>query len=241
MNKQLAITEPNSDDADIAAIGAVARDLLAGDFVGVPLKFQKGKWIKAHGKDNNVQVGATAQFAVDVRSYAFGRIRWENKRPTHKLLGRPIDGFVLPAREPLGDNDQNRWPTGPDGKRQDPWQETHQITMRDLDADELVTWVSATYGGRKTIGNFLKTYAAEAKQHPGQMPIVLLSTHERPHPDFGTVSEPVLTIVDWEQFGEGAAPRGTPLAAPSAQFVTLPAPRDKRLPRGGDMDDEIPF
>ena len=173
------IANAQLNDADLLALAGAARGLLVGDFVGIPLKFTKGPWFKLPAKDQKVQVGATDTFVVDALSYACGWVQWLNRKPVQKHICRPVDGFILPARERLPDRDKSRWPLDPkDGKRTDPWQENHQIVMKDLATDELLSWTTTSWYGRKAIGRLIDTYAREAKSHPGLMPVVTLSTKD---------------------------------------------------------------
>jgi hypothetical protein len=118
-------------DPDVAALAAEARELTDDIRVGDDLKFKKGTWTKVIG-DKEIEIGATTTFAVDVRSYKRGWIRWWDKKPTFKAIGRPIDGFVSPPRGRLPDQDQNKWPRDGKSVPKDPWQETFSIVMRDL-------------------------------------------------------------------------------------------------------------
>jgi hypothetical protein len=166
-------------DTDLVALSGAARDLLAGDFVGMPLKFQKGRWSKAVAKGETVEIGETETFIVDPLSYCSGWVRWEAKSVTAKIgPGRPIDGFILPVRDRLPDQDTSRWPFGRSGKREDPWKENHQITMKDTADDTLLTWVTSSWGGRKAIGQLISAFIRERKAHPGLFPVVLLSSRD---------------------------------------------------------------
>jgi hypothetical protein len=73
------------------------------------------------------------------------------------------------------------------------------------------------------------------------MPVVLVSSETKVSPTYGDVEAPLFTLVDWQPFGEGAAPPGmrdTPLPLlPPVQEV-LPPPK-KSI--GDDMSDEIVF
>ena len=162
-----------------------------------------------------MKVGATDTFAVDVPSYACGWLQWLNRRPVQKYIYRPIDGFILPTRDRLPDRDKSKWPVDPkDGKRSDPWQENHQIVMKDLTTDELLTWTTTSWYGKKAIGRLIDLYAREAKSHAGLMPVVTLSTRDELSPDYGLIPAPVLAVVDWQAFGAGAAPPGSPATLP---------------------------
>jgi hypothetical protein len=81
-----------ANDADLAALMAAADELAPSDIIGLPLKYTKGKWTIRESKDNESVVGATDMFVVDVLSLSEGWERWENKKRTHKLIGRRIDG-----------------------------------------------------------------------------------------------------------------------------------------------------
>jgi hypothetical protein len=213
---ELKNEKPTQADADLAALAGAAR-LLSNDFVGVPLKYVKGRWFKVISKEEGKvkeTVGDTAPFIVDVLSYANGWVKWENNKPIFKYTARPVDGFILPLRRQLPDNDKTKWPIDKYNKPSDPWQENHRLVMKDATTDELVTWTTPSWGGRKAIGRLLQTYTREAKQHPGKMPVVLLLSHDEPNPDFGTIPEPVLKIIDWKDFGDGAAPPGSPMPQP---------------------------
>lgn len=243
MNAQTELTQ--TDDADIAAIAAEARDLSEDKFVGLPLKFVKSKWLKA--VDNEKQeISATMPFVVDIRSYKRGWIKWQDRKPVYKLLGRPIDNFVSPVRDRLGDLDQSRWPRNNKNEPVDPWQENFSIVMRDVTTDDLVTWTTTSWFGQKALGALLTAYVRDRKQHPGLSPVVLLLSEDKSTANYGDVSAPVLKLVDWQDFGDDAAPPGSPTLAPpplpSVQELLPPAQPGKRQTRGiPDMNDEIPF
>jgi hypothetical protein len=88
-------------DADIASLAAEANELADDYRVGDDLRFKKGKWIKIVG-DKEIVITATMTFAVDIRSYKRGWIKWVDKKPVHKIIGRTVDGFVSPVREHRG-------------------------------------------------------------------------------------------------------------------------------------------
>ena len=229
-------------DADLAALAAEARELMDDVRIGDDLKFKKGKWLKAIG-DEEIEISTTTTFVVDVRSYKRGWIKWVDRKPVAKILGRPVDGFVSPVRDRLGDHDEKRWPRDNKGQPQDPWQENFLIVMRDLGDGRLCTWTTTSWFGSRALGALLAAYTRQAKSHPGLMPVVLLSAETRTTASYGDVSGPVLTIVDWQAFGEGASPPGMPLSQPSLPVVqqVLPPPPKPAKAIGDEMDDEIPF
>lgn len=254
----------NNDDADIAALNNAAENISTSEFIGIPLKFKNGEWLKALDKKRRLKVTENEFFVIDAKSYANGWIKWENGKPTHKFVYRPVDGWKMPIRERLPDNDKNLWPKL-DGKQQDPWQENHQIVLKSLHETmddqtgvilgDLLTWTAPGYYARKAVKKLLKDYARDAKNHPGQMPIVVLKVGLE-NTAFGELETPVFEIVDWREFGEGCAPAGSPtlhqtthLAAlraaaadeePDNDLVDVTPPRPA-IGKRDDMDDEIPF
>jgi hypothetical protein len=234
-------------DADLVALAEAGRDLMAGDFVGIPLKFIKGSWFKLPTKDQRVRVGATDPFIADMLSYAHGWIQWIDRKPVQKHIHRPIDGFILPTRDRLPDRDKSRWPIDKDGKRSDPWQENHVVVMKDTTTDELLTWTTTSWYGRKALGRLLDVYVREVRKHPGLMPVATLSSHDEDSADYGLIPAPTLTVVDWRAFGEGAAPAGSPGTVPLARprpMLALPASEEHEDAIGEfakPFDDEIQF
>jgi hypothetical protein len=131
MTKQQALAV--IDDNDLALLGEAAQSLAGSDMVGESLKFKQGVWRKKTGSTGNVLtdyvvVKPLEQFVVDVRSYKHGWIRWRDKKPTHKYVGRKVDHWPLPTRDRLPEQELK-------GTPEDPWQETHMIVMRCLGAE----------------------------------------------------------------------------------------------------------
>jgi hypothetical protein len=227
-------------DADVAALAAEANELSDDYRVGDDLRFKKGKWTKGGG-DGDVEVSATAPFAVDVPSYKRGWIKWVDRKPVHKLIGRPIDGFVSPVRDRLGDLNESKWSRNNRGEPKDPWEENFSMVMRGLDDGRLCTFTTTSYYGSRALGALLKTYAHEMKKHPGMMPVVLLSSETKATQSFGDVEAPLFKIVDWQPFGEGASPPGARRPQPQLPKVQQVLPPPQPVAIGDDMSDEIPF
>src|SRR5215471_6708944 len=122
MANDLTITD-EFNNSDLALLDEAGHDLTAGDMVGVPLKFVKGVWQKKN-TDQFIKVAPTQTFIVDVLSYEHGWIRWEDKKPTHRCMGRKVDHHPLPDRSQLPEKEMA-------GAENDPWQQTHRIVMRD--------------------------------------------------------------------------------------------------------------
>src|SRR4051812_26524570 len=116
-------------DEEINALADAARDLGPSDFIGLPLKFAKGRWFIRQSKEEETEVGPTEPFVVDVRSYTTCWIKWQNRKPERKYGGRHVDGWISPPRQALPDQDQSQWPIGAKG-REDPWRETRMLLLR---------------------------------------------------------------------------------------------------------------
>jgi hypothetical protein len=234
-------------NADLAALSAEANELVGDVRVGDDLRFTKGKWAKFLDDDTKQEIGKTASFCIDLRSYKRGWIEWRDQKPVRKIIGRPIDGFVSPTRYQLGNLDKSKWPRDGNGVPQDIWQENFMLVMRALDDGRLCTWKTNSWFGSKALGAFLAKALRECVQHPGCMPVVLLSSEDKPTIKFGDVAAPVLTIVDWQPFGEGAAPPGMPtrMRQPQLSAAQEVLPPNKQITTkigaGADLEDEIPF
>ena len=213
-----------TNDNDLELLGEAAQSLAGNDMVGEPLKFKQGIWRKKVASTGNVLtdyvvVEQLEQFVVDILSYKHGWIRWRDKRPTHKYMGRKVDRWPLPKREQLPEKDVAFG-------EEDPWQQTHTIVMRELATGSLFTYGTTSWGGKKALSKLIGVYRENAKKHPGQMPIVYLGSIEKMG-EKGVYEAPTLEVCDWQPFGDGASPPGNP--------PDVPPP----LPRLTDESDEV--
>jgi hypothetical protein len=230
------------NDNDAAALANVARELQPNDLVGLPLKFVKGKWFIRESREKEREIGATDMFVVDPLSYAEGWIRWQDKKP-YKLYGRRVDGFVSPPRHVLPEAEEHQWPMGAKGP-EDPWQRVQLLLLKEVATGELLTWQVSSWGGSGAIGEFLDEWAKDFKNHPGEAPVVILQSWDKPNADWGKIPTPRLKNVGWQPFGEGATPPGDPARCALVRQALLALPKPDAAPakkRSSDMDDEIPF
>jgi hypothetical protein len=111
------------------------------------------------------------------------------------------------------------------------------------------------YYAIKSMRKFIESFTKEARKHPGMMPVVTLGSQKETSPTYGAIQAPLLTIVDWQPFGEGASGPGQRGVIPqsAATFMLAPPPQDDNAAddeiiehettaanRRRDMDDEIP-
>jgi hypothetical protein len=250
--------EQQINDADLAALADDARELTQSDIIGLPLEFIKGHWFIILSKDEQQEILANQEFVVDPRSRSSGWYFWQDKRLVFKIMGRRVDGFKSPARGALPLNDKKLWPGYSIGKPRDPFEQRDTLLLKDTASGELFTWITRTHGGRHHgIGKFLEEYTKQAKQYPGEDPVVISTSYDR-DTDYGPTPTPLLKIVGWQPFGENRTPTGDktigkalrealremlePYLAPPkppAAPVALAAP--EKAQKGGDLNDEIPF
>src|SRR5262249_8800202 len=102
------------------------------------------------------------------------------------------------------------WPITAKG-RVDPWKWELHIVLRDLATGRLVTWGTDSFGGKIAMKEFLDDFTAKAKEHPGQMPIVVPTSYFRATDYDPKTPTPRLEFTgNWVPFGEGASPPGDP-------------------------------
>lgn len=231
---QLATVSQN----DLSALAEAARD--DNRMVGRPLRFKKGKWMVSREEPGTFDaVSGGDLFCADILSYACGWVKWKSNKPVARHVYRPIDGWLMPTRDRMPDNDPQQWEFDEKlGKNKDPWQEQHQIVMKWLEKEgqNLVTWQCGGFYQIKNIRKLIAEYVHHANKHIGAMPVVQLGTYDERSRSFGDIPAPKLTIVNWEEFGPEAAPPGMPRqrALPSPQSIAAE-------PVEHFVDDEIPF
>jgi hypothetical protein len=129
--------------------------------------------------------------------------KWEDNRPVAYEMGAPAEGYRIPDRENLGDNDESAWPVDSKGKRRDPWQETAMLPLVDAASKAVFTFSTSSWGGRTAIGALMKEYAVHARQKPNDLPIVELGsgTKTSQDPTIGRYKIPTLKIIGWTDAG----------------------------------------
>jgi hypothetical protein len=149
-------------------------------------------------------------------------MRFHEDAPPDRVMGLLYDGFVMPARETLGDTDPASWDMGLDGKPADPWQHTIYLVLQNADTAELSTFTTSSKTGRRAVGNLLRHYDRMQKTNPGELPVVKLKKGGFAHRDerIGWVAVPVFVVC-------GRAPMDS-AAKPDTSMKA-------------NLEDEIPF
>jgi hypothetical protein len=142
--------------------------------------------------------------------------------PPDQRMGLLYDGFVMPARETLGDTDPATWELGLDGKPSDPWRHFTYLVLQRADTGELFTYSTSSITGRRAVGNLLRHYDRTQRSHPDTYPLVRLRVGGFNHRDerVGWVNVPVFAVVGRAAKDSAAKPDSSPAA---------------------DMNDQIPF
>jgi hypothetical protein len=196
-------------------------DVAPASIVGRMIKFGKdGAFVTP---DDGTAITDTTDFIVLGDQTLAGWLKFNGQgEPPDRRMGLLYDGFAMPERITLGDDDQTKWELGLDGRPQDPWQHHVYLVLQRGDTAELFTYVTSSVTGRRAIGNLLRHYDRMERAHPDQYPVIRLKTGGFNHKDerVGWVSTPVLAVV-------GRAPKDS-----AAKPDTSPA---------ADMSDQIPF
>jgi hypothetical protein len=212
-----AVAVPDNQSAATAYLNEIA----PSSVVGERIDFNKnGKFVRA---DTDEEISEETDFVVLADQTMVGWIKFNGPgNPPDQIMGALYDGFVMPRRADLGDNDEAAWPEGLSGRPDDPWKHQIYLVLQQAGTTELFTFVTRSVTGRRSVGNLLKHYDRMCRVNPGEYPVVRLKTGGFQHRDerVGWVATPAFAVV-------GRAPRDS-VAQPGTSA-------------GGDMDDVIPF
>jgi len=187
--------------------------------VGRQIKFTKGEFITP---DDEKEVEDGAEFVAHCDQALVGWIKFNGPgNPPDRNMGMPFDGYVMPSRASLGDDDEALWEMGLDGKPADPWNHQVALPMQRTGTLEMFTFTTSSPTGRRAVGQLLRHYERMQRVNPNELPVVRLQKGGFQHKDsrVGFVATPVFAVI-------GRAPRDS-AAIPD----TLPS---------ADLNDEIP-
>jgi hypothetical protein len=148
------------------------------------LKFAKGKWTLREGA-----VDPDDKFIAHCTSWSFGAVKFIDGKPVDRQVGRAIDGFQMPEQADLPDRDPKAWPNG-----KDPWSLQAYLILENVRTGELVLFCTGSKGGRKAIGQLVRTATTNSQRGS---PIVKLASSSYRHQDFGDVLVPVFEVTGW--------------------------------------------
>jgi hypothetical protein len=195
---------------NLAAVAADAQEMRL-------LKFVKGEYFSG---DDNIPLGR--EFVAHVAQLAHGWVKFTDGKVVEQRVGVAADGFRPAQRDELGDTDQTKWETDATGKPRDPWCQQQYVPLENAETGELVTFVTASQGGKSAIGRLVTQFVRNC--HNG-LPVVRLATSSYKHKSFGRVEVPDFPIVRW--IGSGSA-------SSKPQLKVINGATD-------DVADEVPF
>jgi hypothetical protein len=205
--------QPDHRDAVDRWTDNVVSSFIAGDLV----KFADGKFIRASDKtpfdtDN-------ADYIAHVDQLQVGYIQYQLGGAPLRAMGPIFDGFVVPARETLGDLDQGQWSVGLDGQPADPWQQTCYLPLENRVTAEVFTFTTSSKTGLRAIGNLAQHYKRMLRSTPDELPVVKLKSGGFKHRDerIGFVPTPVFAIMG-KTSRDGAAKPDAELNDPIPQL-----------------------
>jgi len=198
-----------------------ADEVAPASIVGRLIKFTKDGVFAT--TDDGVAISDDVDFVALVDQTLIGWIKFNGEgEPPSRVMGLLYDGFVLPPRHSLGDNDREQWEIF-NGAPQDPWQHTVYLVLERRDeTHELFTFVTSSITGRRAVGNLIRHYDRMQKTDTSAYPIVRLKVGGFQHRDdrIGWIKVPVIAVV-------GRAPKER-AAKPDSSI-------------GTDLNDEIPY
>jgi hypothetical protein len=211
MSTALALTV----ESTAAAIAAAAQEENANE-VGKLLKFSKGHFLAG-----TEEIPAGTKFVAHAELWVRGWVKFKGGQLVDRRVGRVADGFVVPEREALGDNDSSTWETDTHGDPQDPWSAQSYLPMETEDG-EILTFVSGSVGGRQAVSR-LCARAARQMATKG-LPIISLGIESYKHPNYGRIDKPDFQIIAWTN------------PTPKPEVVQLVAKKNH-----DEFSDDVPF
>ena len=195
-----------------ATLTDTARNLLAASDGPAPiLKFKKGHY---YCGETEIPVGG--EFIAFCADWTQGYIKFVDGELVDRRIGKVASGFRSPDRAGLGDLDEEQWPKGLDGQRQDPWTFQNYLPLENVETGDRYLFVTGSVGGKIGVQNLCAKYARNIEKG---LPIISLAVGTFKSKKLGVpVPRPDFPVVGYENAG------GIDVTPPQQL-----------------MDDEIPF
>jgi hypothetical protein len=201
---------------DSRTAAAVASNLDPFATAGQDMAGSHGTYLKFNGNSGEFTYGAEAEelelgtkLAVDMNSFRRGWICWVNEEVVEEIMVRVVDGKP-PEKHELTDHG----PYVVTEERKDGWTEQAAVTLRDIETGKEFIFKHSSLSALRALGQLLKDFAKDYKNHPGELPIVELDTSSfiPKNKKYGKKYSPKFNIVEWvgeeelmSRFGENAA------------------------------------
>jgi hypothetical protein len=218
-------------DVDLSAM----REFISQSGVLLPgeqMRYVRGDWLIG---DDKRKASPTEPYTVNVLEILLGWTKLVDNVVVQRDVGRLADGFRVPPRERLGDEEMI-------GDDNDAWKPTTAVVMRNAGGN-IFTFSSFSASARTPVAKLLDAFLRRCGKFPGEFPVVLLGSgtgHSRRHNTSYPI--PLLKIVGWEPWDgkqvETTANKPPPGDGGATNAVALedPAKSTEEL-----MADEIPF
>jgi hypothetical protein len=158
--------------------------------LGALIKFNKGEWTAGDDVING------ERRIAHIDQLARGWIKFKDGKVVDRRIGKVVDGFVMPKREELGDNNEAEWNTDAAGNPRDPWVQQYFLPLCDPTTNAVAIYVTSSDGGITAIGGLSDVFAENAQNG---VPIVRLaaSSYMHKNKEIGRVKVPDLQVVGW--------------------------------------------
>lgn len=154
---------------------------------GMRIRFSQGDFFCANG----ASVSSEERFGVvGVKK---GWQRWCDGRAETRIT---LPGQIHPSRDEIGDTNEALWPLNKDGRKEDPWCDVRAVHMVSAANLQEYTFVTQTYGGRKSVAELGEKIRRMRMRYPNARPIIVLR-HEKMRTKQGSALKPVLSVDEW--------------------------------------------
>jgi hypothetical protein len=188
-------------------VDEISPSMIAGQLI----KFSKdGTFVVAETEE---QVSPDTDFVALCDETLIGWIRFrDDGEPPDRIQGLLYDGFVMPARNTLGDMDETQWKPGLSGTGEDPFKHQICLVLQEPKTQALFTFVTTSVTGRRAVGNLLRHFDRMARRDPDSYPVVRLKPSGYHHKDerIGWVATPSFPVVGRAPKNSVAVPDTSP-------------------------------
>lgn len=201
-----------ADQTALALQGALDPFATAGeDMAGT-----NGTYLKFNGNSGEFTYGQEAEelalgtkLAVNMNNFRRGWICWVDSEVVDEVLVRVVEGKP-PAENQLADHG----PYVKNDDRNDGWSEQAAVDFRDIETGKEFIFKHSSASALRALGTLLKDYGKDYKNHPGEVPVVVLDTSSftPKNKKWGKKYSPIFRIVEWvseeelmSRFGDNAA------------------------------------
>jgi hypothetical protein len=217
--KQATVPAPVTNDAVQDYLDTHATSTIPGTLVRFNGK--DARYVLLNGEDLPVKPDARFFFLSDQIWGGWIKFPEEGGAP-ESIQGLLNDGFRVPPREELGDDDQSQWKIGLNGDPEDPWKQQLVALLQDCGSGEIYAFLATNPTSRGAVTDLMMHCQRRKRNGKDDYPIVTLDkdSFERREPPKVKVWKPKFHIV-----GHQAKDKL----------------HDTSLAGDADMNDSIPF